>query len=232
MVGFHELDEGVDVDGGIETARAYHRKHEVTAKKSHLQTAEQYAMFERYVLEMHPNHPYTTYLHEVENATLTGQKVEYKGPSSGLIEAYIHDLRGGGAGKGGVKGGTIKTYLGAISSAHTQFGFGKESPMDHPTIRSLIKKYQDDDGTDSTASLDFLTDLPTIHGVCWSMRGWADRQRLMCWSMFLVAICLMARASEMTDFCPTYEDITLPAPTTTAAWDKDGFPKWIGIALR
>jgi len=232
LVGFLESAKEADKDDRIEEAQAFHRTKEKTANKSHLQIAEKFAMFERFCKAMHPGHPYTIYLMKVEAATLTSEKVEYQSPSSGLIEAYIFDIRGEGPEKGGLRGGTVKAYVGAISAAHTQFGFGLESPTDHPTIRKLIKKYQEEDGTDSTASFNFLTDLPTIHGACWSMRGWADRQRLMCWSMFLVAICLMARASEMTDFCPTYEDITLPAVTAKAAWDKDGFPKWIGIALR
>ena len=233
LVGFRELGVVDEVDEGIAQAQAFHRKKEVLANKSQKQVVTNLSRFERFCKKLHPKNPYTIYLNKLEVATQTGEKVEYQSPSPGLVEAYICDMRGEGpkAKKGGVKGATVKAYVGAISAAHSQFGFGLESPTNHPNVRGLIKKYRDNDGTDSTASFNFLTDLPKIHSACWSMHGWADRQRLMCWSMFLVAICLMARASELTEFCPTYENITLPPVTARAAWDKDGFPKWIGIAL-
>jgi hypothetical protein len=39
----------------------------------------------------------------------------------------------------------------------------------------------------------------------------------------------MARASDLTKFCPAFEDTLLPEE---ANWDSDGFPKYIDLALR
>ena len=41
---------------------------------------------------------------------------------------------------------------------------------------------------------------------------------------------LMARASDLTTFCPTVEDLILPQDEDD--WDSDGYLKWIDIGLR
>ena len=46
--------------------------------------------------------------------------------------------------------------------------------------------------------------------------------------MLLVSICLMGRASCMTTYCPTVENIRLPAKKK---WDKDGLPHYIELGM-
>jgi hypothetical protein len=52
---------------------------------------------------------------------------------------------------------------------------------------------------------------------------------ILCWTMFVIAMCLMARASDLTVFCPKVEDTILPEKHL---WDKDGYPKWIELGMR
>lgn len=47
--------------------------------------------------------------------------------------------------------------------------------------------------------------------------------------MILVAICMMARASCITTYCPRYEDMRLPIGARQ--WDADGMPQWIELGL-
>jgi hypothetical protein len=89
-----------------------------------------------------------------------------------------------------------------------------DSPGDTSQIQRIIKEYEED-GSISTATFDFINDLPNIYH--------------QCWSMFLIAICLMGRASDLCQFCPMYEDILLPSKQN---WDLDGYPKYIDTGMR
>jgi len=144
-------------------------------------------------------------------------------PPVSYVESYLYYHR-----QNGMMGGTIRIYIGVITSVCNEFYYSEVSPASHQKIRDLIKAHQDVDGTESTASFDMFIDLPKIYDSCWAIRFWSSEKRLMCWVMFLLAICIMARASDMTQFCPKYEDILLPP---AHLWDIDGFPKWIDIGL-
>jgi hypothetical protein len=50
------------------------------------------------------------------------------------------------------------------------------------------------------------------------------------WCMFLISICMMARAADITQYCPCYEDIELPEGQHL--WNLDGIPDWIELGLR
>jgi hypothetical protein len=59
-------------------------------------------------------------------------------------------------------------------------------------------------------------------------------QRSLCvswqiWTMFLVALCMMARASCITTYCPTMDDTRLPPKSK---WDADGLPQYIELGMR
>jgi len=138
------------------------------------------------------------------------------------VEAYVKFQRDSGK-----KGGSIRVDTGCITSLCKECRHEGESPAKAPDVRDLIRKYEEDDGTKTTAAFDFLTDLPKIWAACWSA-PWDSSTSLMVWCMFLIAICLMARASDVTQFCPLYEDMKLPpAPL----WGADGLPGWIDIGL-
>lgn len=95
-------------------------------------------------------------------------------------------------------------------------------------VRKLLSNYERLDGNESTASFDLVTKLHVLHCSCWAMPHWSDERKLLCWTMFLVSMCLMARASDVTCFCPLFENITMPLPNM---WDADGYPAYIKVAL-
>ena len=79
-------------------------------------------------------------------------------------------------------------------------------------------------------AFDMYEDLPKLWRACWTECGWSSMLAVRHWAMFLVSICIFARASDVTTFCPLLEDTRLP--DTATMWDSDGFPKYIEIALR
>eukprot|EP00613_Pedinella_sp_CCMP2098_P070590 CAMPEP_0171926046 /NCGR_PEP_ID=MMETSP0993-20121228/24596_1 /TAXON_ID=483369 /ORGANISM="non described non described, Strain CCMP2098" /LENGTH=472 /DNA_ID=CAMNT_0012564823 /DNA_START=32 /DNA_END=1450 /DNA_ORIENTATION=+ len=203
-----------------------HRETGATDKASQDQITERWSLFERWMLCTLPTHKYSLWLGNLGDqcdGQAAAVAVAFQAPPTAVIEAYIYYLR-----EDGKKGGTIRVYIGGLTSTCTQFQ-SKEKPTQDGIIRTLIGKYETLDGHEETPSFDFLTDLPNIHAQCWGMKGWAEDKILLVWTMFLIAICLMARCSEVTEFCPLYEDIRLPAEHL---WDSDGYPKWIELALR
>jgi len=106
--------------------------------------------------------------------------------------------------------------------------YGADSPADSAQVQRIIKEYEED-GNISTATFDFVQDLPNLFNQCWSMSHWNMAKMLQCWTMFLIAICLMGRASDLCQYCPVYEDIKLPSKQN---WDLDGYPKFIDIGMR
>jgi hypothetical protein len=148
-----------------------------------------------------------------------------KAPDEGEVLAYISFLRGDEDNPDHT-GGTISNYVNAISSMCHFYGL--DSPADSPQIQRIIKEYEED-GITSTATFDFVNDLPNLYLQCWSMKRWSMAKMLQCWAMFLIAICLMGRASDLCQFCPVYEDILLPSKQN---WDLDGYPKYIDIGMR
>jgi len=63
----------------------------------------------------------------------------------------------------------------------------------------------------------------------WSLPGYNELARIQGWAMLLVSICMFARASEVTQFCPTVENTNLPE--SASQFDSDGLPKWIDVGL-
>ena len=58
--------------------------------------------------------------------------------------------------------------------------------------------------------------LPLMFNAVMTMSHWDSAKIVQAWTMFLVAMCMMARASDVTRFCPTYEDIQLAPPAMLA----------------
>jgi len=78
-------------------------------------------------------------------------------------------------------------------------------------------------------AFDMEKDMKTMWGAMWSLSGWSTLQRIQFWTMLIVGICIFARASELTVYCPTMEDTFLPE--AASQWDSDGVPRYIEIAL-
>jgi hypothetical protein len=124
-----------------------------------------------------------------------------------------------------MKSGTIRVYVSALNAFSAKYGKGCLGPK----YQRCITMWEKECGSKATCAFDMVEDLGKLYSVCWSMKGWGEERKLLCWTMFLVSICMFARASEVTRFCPLLEDMELPAGTI---WDRDGYPPYIYLVLR
>ena len=109
----------------------------------------------------------------------------------------------------------------------SEFQVGGTWPTRDKRVLRQLDEYRAD-GEESAEAFDMADALPRLWAALWSLKGWSQLKRLMAWSMFLVACCIMARSSCMTTHCPTLERVRLPAQRH---WDKDGMPKYIILVM-
>jgi hypothetical protein len=198
----------------------------VEKRKAHHSTVDRWAMFERWVLDRMAGEPYALFLKKCE--VLEGP-LRFEAPPIGLVVTYMDTLRND---PGGVfqnaRAGTIKSYLGGISSVCHEFGISS-SPVSADAVSKQLKQWKGLDGEEQSAAFDMEADLKSMWSANFTHPGASTFTRIETWAMLLVAIILFARSSEITQFCPTYENTELPE--AVHQWDEDGFPKWVSIAL-
>lgn len=122
------------------------------------------------------------------------------------------------------KGGSLKTLFGGITATCTEFG--EYAPNTHSDIISSdISKWKEEDGEQGSEAFEMDRDLPKLYTAVFNTTGKfaCPKHRIQAWAQFLTAIVLMARASDVTTFCPIFEDILLP--DVKEQWDADGLPK-------
>jgi len=210
-------------------AQAERGTRTLAKQSSHAQTVRCWALFERYLLKTHPEEEYTKYIAELErhgSFTAVARAFQeedglplpdnpglvFKAPPALLLITYAQFLRKGSVGQIAPdrKGTTITKYTQAcINSVLKEFGFKGESPAHDQRLRLLLAEYAD--GEVSAVAFDVEIAMPKLHTAVWTLRGWNVMRRLRAWAMFLVAMCIMARASDMTTYCPDLDDLPVPA---------------------
>lgn len=122
---------------------------------------------------------------------------------------------------------TLRTYTSSIYSACASFG----APQ-HPdkVLTQLNKIWKNLDGSKESPAMP-MGKAPDLHAAVKKLNA-CEEFKIKLWTMFLVSVGLMARASEVTTYCPTYEDMEVPPKNEPSNWDVDGFPKYLVIALR
>lgn len=245
-VGFARADHAEEQsDERFGEMRQRKRSSDLGKIKSHPKRVKQFAIFERFCLEVFPNQEWSKWLLslEVESAIpptaddLAHKKLsaaDFKPPPLVLIEAFVDHLRREDQNAGGTigekkTGGTIRVYVGAIGATCREMKC-MSPPTDDPDLQVIISKYEDLDGHKESPTFDMVMYMPLIYTAVFNMRGWSFEYMLMSWTMILVAMCLMARAADITTYCPTIEDIELPVSENL--WDVDGLPAWIDLGLR
>ena len=152
-------------------------------------------------------------------------------PSLLVVETFVEHLRHDPNADGETpthKGATIRSYVNSLRSVCRRYGVD-EIPGFKKSLKARVKNYENKDGNVSAEAFDMSDGLPKLWAACWSMTGWKYDKMLQTWTMFLIALCLMARASCIAGaYSPKYEDLELPPE---AQWDTDGYPKYITINL-
>ena len=190
--------------------------------KSHAQRVDNFSYFELYCLVHHGESYWSKWLLSLKSNDNFIDRVVFMAPTCGLVTAYATHLRY----KKKHKGGTIRVYIGAISATCREFGV-EDSPTSE--IKPQVVDWENTDGNASAPSFNFVQEMPRLFAACWSMIGWQNDKKIQCWTMFLIAMSIFARASDLTIYCPLIEDMELPPERL---WDCDGYPQWIELGLR
>ena len=93
-----------------------------------------------------------------------------------------------------------------------------------------MNEWVDADEVASAAAFDMATDLPKLYASCWSMAA-SQQQRLKAWTMFLYAISIMGRASDVTTYCADVIPTSRPASASPRA-STSGMPMACPPTLR
>jgi hypothetical protein len=236
-VGFIRADQS-EIDSDPRSRQVYSEfRHEVNQIKSHVQRVQNQSMFERYCLEYHPVRAYSTFLQKCECPG--DQPVSFEAPPKDMVFSYVCFLRVGEIVGPPVAGAeipaplrkheTIKTYLGAISATCTEFSIPEPPHKSDPDLHEKLKLWKDADEVAQAHPFDFVDDLPKLWAACWTVKSWSKMRALKNWAMFLISICMFARASDVTTHCPLFEDTRLPPE---GMWDDDGLPQFIEVCMK
>ena len=236
-VGFIRADQS-EIDSDPRSRQVYSEfRHEVNQIKSHVQRVQNQSMFERYCLEYHPVRAYSTFLQKCECPG--DQPVSFEAPPKDMVFSYVCFLRVGEIVGPPVAGAeipaplrkheTIKTYLGAISATCTEFSIPEPPHKSDPDLHEKLKLWKDADEVAQAHPFDFVDDLPKLWAACWTIKSWSKMRALKNWAMFLISICMFARASDVTTHCPLVEDTRLPPE---GMWDDDGLPQFVEVCMK
>merc|ERR1712166_1369731 len=171
-VGFLQDDHAEEAaNPGIAAARRRTRQLGLGKIKSHPDRVTKFAIFERFVLERCPNHPWAAWLRglpvqgndpldEADWQDMVANRVAFVPPTKGLVEQYIDSLRWGNidpavhssfqdnaelpSNKPVHKGGTIRVYVASITATVKEFGADPVTKGDD--IVSVIKDFIEEDG--------------------------------------------------------------------------------------
>ena len=236
-VGFLRANQS-EIDADPRSRQVYAEfRHEVNQIKSHVQRVKNQALFERYCLVYHPTRPYSAFLQKCECPS--DQAISFEAPPKDIVFSYACFQRVGeiepGPRVAGVevarlhKHNCIKTYLGAISATCKEFGIPEPPHNKDADLQEKLKLWKDADEVAQAHPFDFVDDLPKLWAACWTIKSWSKTRALKNWAMFLVSICMFARASDVTTHCPLVEDTRLPPE---GMWDEDGLPQFVEVCMK
>ena len=238
-VGFLRENQS-EIDSDPRSRRVYADfRREVNQIRSHVQRVKNQSMFERYCLEYHPARSYSDFLRQCENSGPEAEPIPFQAPSKDIVFSYACLLRVGDRLTPPVAGAevpaairkhnSIKSYLGAITATCVEFGIPKPPHKQDVELQEKLKLWKDADQVGQAHPFDFVEDLPKLWSACWTMTSWSKMKSIKNWAMFLISICMFARASDVTTHCPLYEDCRLPTP---GMWDDDGLPQFIEVCMK
>ena len=223
--GFRLPDQD-EVDQDARAAATHQRlREEPSAQISSGQKVKNWALFERYVLTYHAK-----FLERCEAVDSSAARLDFLAPPQHIVVCYADFLRNGGEGGTDIhrKGGTIKTYLSALTGTCFDLGVANPPHTKSKLLSDKLAEWKDTDDVLSAESMDMVTDLPACYAACWAVPFWNSAKKLQAWTMFLFAFCIMARASDLTTYCPDIADIRLPSEND---WDPDGLPQYIEVCV-
>lgn len=111
-----------------------------------------------------------------------------------------------------------------VKAVHTMLSL--LSPTDDADIKGFLQMREDAYEAMGAGSFSYDKDLPKIREAILGMQGWGSGYRTMVWAMAMLCAANFFRCSDVTEFCPLVEDITM-GPV-----DSDGVPKFLAFIQR
>ena len=125
---------------------------------------------------------------------------------------------------------SVAPILTIVRNFHASAGCA-ECPLDSHSLSLWIKdsaaKYE---VTSRAPKIDFSVTLPLMYEANFSeQNNKCFLEKLRDWVCILVTCVIMARPSEVCEYCPTVESVEIP--TQRKDWCDDNMPKWIKLGL-
>jgi hypothetical protein len=233
-VGYPNGEDETNFDGHLKAVEERLRNMSYLKKSGPWRITNQ-GNFECYVLKAHPTDPYSKFLLEIENSQPGMARIEILRPSQRLIQSYIcHMSDEGDKMNVGVEGRTnafnsVRGRLGAVSGTLREFGCPDGLEKDANTSKLVDHLKESNDPRRAPAfSLDEA--LPKLFRALFVLNvfpTWAKKVRV--WARLLVMIALIARSSDITDYCPKFE--TLKFPDDPVDFTPDGIPRYVEVCF-
>jgi hypothetical protein len=233
-VGFIDSDtEHVELDNHLQKVQERLR-HLPRCANSEPWRVENQGNFECYVLKAHPQAPYARFLERIQTPK-PGQKERLLKPSHVLVGAYIMHMSDEGdtmdLGIDGRKNAfnAVRGRLGAISGTLKDFGLGAyEKNADTAKLMEALKA---GNNPKRAKVLNLDEDLPALYLANFSGKVFhSESKRVRTWSRLLVALAVIGRSSDVTEYCPIIEEVEYP--TDPQDYFPDGLPRFIVLVWK
>jgi hypothetical protein len=191
--------------------------------------------FECYVLKAHATDPYAIFLLGIENPTPGDPRKAIQRPSQLLVQAYIcHMSNEGDKMQVGIEGRSnafhsVRGRLGAVSGTLREFGIPTGLEKDATTSK-LVDHLRESNDPQRAPAFSLEEALPKLFHALFTLNTfstWSKKVRV--WARLLVTIALIARSSDVTDYCPKLENIKLPDDPMD--FTPDGMPRFLQVTF-
>jgi len=122
---------------------------------------------------------------------------------------------------------TVESLLRIVRKYHSEVGVA--DPTEHDIVKAKLKEIRRKYRCNGVKSMDVNLTLPLMYKVNFTMIKKLDIVKLRDWCCILLSFPIMARPSEICEYCPTIDNVKLPINANH--WDTDNVPKYIQIGL-
>ena len=165
---------------------------------------------------------------EIERATVAAAVARAVGDGDGAADVEMTDDEGAtGDGLRRQKAGTIRRQKCCVVAVIHEM-CNRKDVITTPVLKTQLALWNQEDDQKSAPAFDVEKDGKRCFVNMMAFAGWSKERKVTWWATFLVGVCICARSSCMTTYCPLIEDTILPQKHE---WDPDGVPKWIELGL-
>jgi hypothetical protein len=125
------------------------------------------------------------------------------------------------------KAGSIRGKKGAINMTIFEL-CGLKDVITTLELTVQLARWNAEDDQKSAPAFDMEKDGKVCYANLMACASWTAERKVTWWATFLVAVCVCARSSCLTTYCPKIEDTLLPE---AHEWDEDGVPRWIELGF-